>query len=267
MRKALIIGFQYSDDKKLPGIATDLYQVYTFLKKHNWQENEICVMTDIEKDETTDILKTSIIEKVVDSGVLSFIEDCKEREQYVLFTSHYHYNNFSSIFSEVGKSNDDRSSRTFNLFIYYTGHCKEGNIILPNNSLINLPDYFSSKNIFTIIDCCEGGLDLPFVLNGDIYRCKENPVFFKDKIICISSSKDDEKSITTQSGSLFSRHIFDFLDESSNLSLILQKINKLPFKQTGNISASFPSLYIPGFFYSYPSLDICVYGSHIVVRK
>lgn len=255
MRKALLIGFQYSHDKKLPGIATDLYQVYSFLKKYNWQDEEICIMTDIEKDETTDVLKTSILEKIVDSEVLSFIEDSKERNQYVLFKSHNHYNNFSTIFP----------NEQINLFIYYTGHCKEGNIILPNKSLINLTDYFSSPNIFIVMDCCEAGLDLPFVLEGNIYRCKDKPKFFKDKIICISSSLEGEKSITTQSGSLFTRHVFKFLE--SNLVTVLEKINKLPFKQTGNISASFPILYVPGFFYSYPSLDICVYKSHITIIK
>ena len=257
MRKALLIGFQYSGEKKLPGIATDLYQVYSFLKKHDWQDDEICVMTDIEKDESTDILKVPILEKIVDSDILTFVEECKNRNQYIRFTSHNHYNNFSSIFP-----------KTKNLFIYYTGHYKDG-IILPNMSLVDLTDYLLSERIFCIMDCCNAVLNLPFVLDETIFRCREELKFYKQKIICISSSSEDEKSITTPSGSLFTRHLFSFLlkNDSSKLSSILKKMGKIG-KQKGNIEVTHPILcYIPPFFFSYPNLDISIYNSHIVVNK
>ena len=74
MKKAVLIGFEYLGDKKLPGITIDLYLVYNLLKKMGWEDEQIKVLTDIEKDHPTKILKTAIKDKIVNSDVLSFIE-------------------------------------------------------------------------------------------------------------------------------------------------------------------------------------------------
>ena len=97
MRKALLIGFQYDNEKKLPGIAVDLYYVYSFLKTNGWKDEEIKIMTDISKDEATEVLKVAILEKIVNSDILTFIEDCKEKNIYIGFKSHNHYHNFFSL--------------------------------------------------------------------------------------------------------------------------------------------------------------------------
>lgn len=269
MRKALLIGFQYENGKKLPGITTDLYQVYCFLKKHGWQDHQIKVMTDIVKDETTDILKTSILEKIVNSDILTFIEDCQERGQYILFKSHHHYNNFSTLFE----------NKESNYFIYYTGHSKDGNIILPDQALISLDrfrEYINVGRTICVMDCCGGGLELPFILNEGIYRFRdESPHqdrdndFVQNEIICISSSSENEKSLTSQAGSFFTRYLFSILDEPTlSISSILKKIRKslIDIKQTANILASFPTLrYLPGFLYSFSPLTIEIRPNHIII--
>lgn len=262
MRIAFLIGFQYENERKLPGIATDLYQVYCFLKKHGWEDENIKIMTDIDQDDSTDILKTAILEKIVDSDILTFIEDRKERGQYIRFKSHDYYNNFSSMFIKADY-----------YFVYYTGHSKNENIILPNHSYISLDmfkDNFNADKIFCIMDCCEGGIELPFVLNDSLYRCRDElnkKTFVNSEIICISSSLETEKSITSLSGSFFTRHLFKILDDSSlSLYSILQKIKKLNLKQTANISSSYPTLYyIPGFLYSFFTYSISVHSNYILI--
>ena len=87
MREAILIGFEYTNEKKLPGIIVDLYQAYCFLKKNNWKDNEIKILTDIKKDAETQILKSAILEKTVNSDILSFIEDI-DRKSTRLNSSH-----------------------------------------------------------------------------------------------------------------------------------------------------------------------------------
>jgi hypothetical protein len=277
-RKAFLIGFQYEGTKKLPGIITDLYKVYCFLIKHGWKDDEIVILTDVTIDDSTEVLRNSILENTVNSDVLTFIEDAKERKQHFTFKSHTYYNNFSAIFTSAS-----------NYFVYYTGHCKDGNIILPNYSLLSLDlfkSYLIAENTICIMDCCEGGIELPFILNGKIYRCKERlqkSDFIKNKIVCISSCIENEKSMTSRSGSFFTRCLFSILEDSSlSLFSILQKVQKnlsnimmlrsnndfdLKFTQTASISSSYPHIFcLAGFLYSYPTFSLSLHSSHLVLE-
>jgi hypothetical protein len=254
MRKAILIGFEYENGKKLPGIAVDLYLVYWFLKKKGWGKDEIVVFTDIKIDHQTEVLKTAILEKTVNSDILSFIEDLKDKKQYIEFISHNHYNNFDSIFSQF---------KVDNLFFYYTGHFKEGNIILPNQSLISLEGLTKIltkySEVISIMDCCNGGITLPFNCHEKVYRF-ENENFVKAKIISFASSLENEKSLTSRAGSLFTRNILSILsDDKLNIYQILEKIKKTIIfnNQTANISSSYPSLhYIFPWVYSFPNISI-----------
>lgn len=297
MRKAFLIGFEYDKEKKLPGITVDLYIVYNFLKNNGWKDEEISILTDIEKDYTTDVLKIAILKQVADPEILSFIEDCKERKIYHLFKAHNHYNNFLSFLSlkkNLGKNLKENLKGEHN-FVYYSGHCKENNIILPNRSLISfdifrktLTNNSNAKSILQpnsnenkvkiksktvlIMDCCEGGIELPWILNDKIYRLKDEislTNFVEEEIICISSSLENENSTISKSGSYFTRSLFKNL-EKNDLFLfnILKKTNFSSSKQTPNISASYPNLlYIPAFIYSYPQLNIKVFPSYISILK
>jgi len=248
MRKAILIGFQYKHKQKLPGISVDLYLVYSFLKKLGWTDTEIIVFTDIKKDEQTEILKAALLEKIVDSKILSFIEDLKERNQYIEFKSTNHYNNFNTLFKSSDKT-----------FIYYSGHSKNGNLILPNNSLISL-DFFreslTSKEIFLIMDCCGGGIKLPFVLKDNLYRLENEKAFVKPEIICIASSLVNEKSITTRTGSMFTKNLLNILSIKS-----LYEISKI-----GNISVSHPNLKtIFNWFYKDVNIKIIYNENYLLI--
>ena len=256
MRRAVLIGFQYSADKKLPGIIIDLYQVYFFLKNNGWKEKEIKVLTDIEKDESTDTLKIAILNNTVDSEILSFIEDLKERAEYTKFISRDYYNNLSSLFTHSDY-----------YFVYFTGHAKNGNIVLPDNSHLSFSLFknllIGKKNI-CVLDCCEAEIDLPFVLIDGLYRLKTLN-FTKTEIVCISSSSQKEKSLTSKSGSVFTRRLFEILKDSGlSFPSILKQIglnNEIgqitQFNNdkisTVSISVTHPNIYcLYGFVYSFP---------------
>lgn len=257
-RKAILIGFEYENGKKLPGIIVDIYKVYHFLKKISWEDSEIVVFTDITKDYNTEILKVAIVEKTVDSEILTFIEDLKEKEQYIEFKSHNHYNNFQSYISNLPNY----------AFIYYSGHSKNENLILPNNALISLDffrDMLKSEETFLVMDCCEGGINLPFILHENLFRLEYDTSFIKSEMICISSSLDNEKSITSRTGSLFTRYLFEEISNPCLYNISKNIKSKVKF---GNILVSQPKLhYIFNWFYKFPNIKITLTPHFIEIKK
>lgn len=247
MRSALLIGFEYKNYKKLPGILVDLYQVYSFLKKIGWLDTQIYVFTDIQTDEATHVLKTAILEKTVDSNILSFIQDIKKKGQHILFTEYNHQNNF---ISRLSKFKD-------NLFLYFSGHSEGEYFVLPNENLVSIKNIIKCKQLLVILDCCEGGLNLPFLLNKDnIYRL-QNEIFIKPEILCIASSAKSEKSTISKSGSSFTKHLFNIINDSGlSMKEILNRINQM-VKETANVSTTYPNIhYINAWFYSNTQINI-----------
>ena len=164
MKRAILIGFEYKNKEKLPGIIIDLYLAYNFLKINGFKDGEIKILTDINIDLKTDVLRTAILEEIVNSDILSFIKDSKDKDIYYEFTNLEYYNNFETIVK----------SKTDYMFIYYSGHSKDGNIILPDGSLYSLDlfrDLFvKAKQCLFILDCCEStGLNLPYLLIDKVY--------------------------------------------------------------------------------------------------
>jgi hypothetical protein len=299
-RLALLIGFQYnttiSNLKKLPGITVDLYQVYNFLKNIGWKNEEIYILTDMNKDEKTDVLKTAILEKTVGVEILSFIEDIKNLNQHIEIKSHNYQNNFLKNINQIFENANHRY-----IFVYYTGHFKEGNIILPDNSFINLENFVSNflnfsqisdyhnlekekqretekekqREILLIMDCCECKNIFPFELNDKVFRLKFNNSkikFYKNRIICISSSLENENSITSKSGSYFTKILVQILNNrNQSLSDIMKKLKENKYidqsQQTPNISVTFPNIYmLPGWLYS-SYLSLSFFPSYIEISK
>ena len=223
----LLIGFEYIQStrwKKLPGIPADLYQVYKYTK--NITKN-ILLFTDIDRDYNTSILQRAILDGYVDSGLLSFIEDVKERKQYSQYTSNrkngYSINNFDQTISNFINKLD-------RLTIYYTGHGKGGDIILPDDthvSLIYLKQLICENvnhdcQIILILDCCESnGLNLPYQYNIDGNWKLHSRDFTSQQILCISSSHLEEDSTATKSGSLFTRLLCKYLSNNYNQYILL----------------------------------------------
>lgn len=307
MKVSILIGFEYNHlvdnnfvtrcfgddpviskiDKKLPGIQVDLYQAYLASIKMNC--DRIIVVTDIDKDIRTISLVKSALESTSDANIFTFIENSKLNQHHYLYQD---MDKFKEIIVEKCDSADQ-------VFIYYTGHAKEGQLIFPrkpdeelykicqvpisvrinqpsvskSNGLLNIIkngiiDRYDMKEflhlitssvskqceIFIVLDCCYStGLQLPFKLINDdkqYYYCLNDGsrVFFPQKIICISSCDIQEKSITTNTGSIFSKCLFETIkNRIRSIPSIIHKIkNKCQYvyKQTVTVYSSYPDLFI-----------------------
>lgn len=239
----LLIGFEYDRSKKwktLPGIPVDLYQVYRYCQSIT---RNILVFTDVDRDYKTTVLRQAILDGYVDSNLLSFIEDIKEKKQHRVYKSEkkngYRMNNFDDVVKDFVMGLDK-------LILYYTGHAKGGNIILPDNTQVAL-DYvreiLSKTNvdsqILSILDCCQSdGMTLPYIWSDNIYRLNSNN-FLPQQIICLSSSMLNEDSTATRSGSVFTRDLFGYLETHDSVVTIneLTKLEEPPI-----IYSSYPQL-------------------------
>ena len=242
----LLIGFEYIQTDKwktLPGISVDLYQVYKYFSHIT---TNIKVFTDVDKDYRTSVLQKAILDGYVDSGLLSFVEDIKDQNQHSLYHSQkkngYIMNNFDNVIKTFITDLDK-------LIIYYTGHAKGGNIILPDNTQVSL-DYIREiltktspdSQILSILDCCQSsGMTLPYIWSDGIHRLNSHN-FIRQRILCLSSSVIDEDSIATQSGSLFTRSLFSYLKNNKNNIITLDTLAKHMSNYTFIIHASYPNI-------------------------
>jgi hypothetical protein len=238
----LLIGFEYKGTDKwntLPGIPVDLYQAYRYF---NHITKNILVFTDITQDYRTSILKRAILDGYVDSNLLSFIEDTKDKNQYTQYISTqkggYNNNNFDPTIIDFIKGVD-------RLVFYYTGHGKEGNIILPDDTYVSL-DYIRDLlinhtgkkcQILSLLDCCQSsGMKLPYVISNGLYKLNCVNTITEKEIICISSSGIRNDSSATHTGSVFTRKLFGYL---SNTIIPLSRLNKYGF-----IYSTYPTIKI-----------------------
>lgn len=268
MKVSILIGFQYSPNtfnsrSHLPGIAVDLYQAY--VASVAMCPDQIIVITDINSDQKTSVLMKAIIDSIVDSDILTFIETAKSRQQY------YRYRQRSDLMHVIAKT----CYQADQVFFYYSGHAMNGHILLPDDQVLmtDLRDLLCTSvnrtgDIFITMDCCNGtGLGLPFQLMSNssqkyVYRLSggsvlelsskqdDHPkVFFPtQRILCISSTNSEENSVTTRSGSIFTRSLFRcFKNRIRSIPTLLQTINnecRSTYQQTTTIHSSYPNLFI-----------------------
>lgn len=220
----LLIGFEYlSTDKwkSLPGIPVDLYQVYQYSLKIS---NNIKVFTDIDCDHNTEILKQAIFNGHANSGLLSFIQDLKDHNHHYpfksTFKSNHLDNNFESFLIQNSKNVDK-------MFIYYTGHAKKGNIILPDSTQVSIKHIYElldCKEVIMILDCCEPDITfLPYQYQDHYHLINNN--FSKKHILCLTS--DTNKNTTSKLGSEFTRLLFNYLvsDNDNNRIISISGLN------------------------------------------
>ncbi len=122
MRVAVLIGFSYNNtlhNSILPGIIIDLYMAYKMALKS--RPDKIIIITDITEDQKTQLLFNAIINDIVDESVLSFIEDIKDKRYYHKYINKLELINVLSNYLNIADQ----------VFMYYTGHVKQGQIRLP----------------------------------------------------------------------------------------------------------------------------------------
>lgn len=267
MISCCIIGFSYdhkkNDDtlrKYLSGCLIDLYRAYK--RALLIKASKICIITDIIKDIHHLHLSESVKEGIIDSEIFDFISTLKNKYIYRNYIGKI---NFIENIIESCKNSDY-------MFIYYTGHVHNNKILLPlgncyitfnneniDNNNIDL-EYF--KNIFLnnakntcdfifIMDCCNSnGLNLPYMLQNRVYRlytdikkCK----FIEQRVICFSSSRSIESSISCKYGSPFSSYFFEIILKERYIDNVLNYINNKCsniYNQTATVTSSYPNILI-----------------------
>ena len=230
---------------ELPGVLIDLYLAYQFCLRSN--PHKIIVITDVENDPNWQDVLGAFGMQLVGSQVLDFVSECKTKGYY------RRYRDKEWLINEVQECSKDASR----LMFYYSGHCTNGNLELPaslahdraracemdislikpapptkNDSIdmtelsrhIITPTQPLATNLF-IFDCCYcTDLGLPFRLeDDDVFKlCSNNNRFYtKRRILSLSSTTPQQRSISTINGSFFTRHYFLAMrDDVRNLSNI-----------------------------------------------
>lgn len=184
----------------LEAVGIDLYHSYRFVQDYS----KIKIITDIQDDMKIETIRESVEKGIVDVGIVSIISEIKEKGCYSL------YQNKEAFIHEI----EDFLQGEEKVLIYYSGHGKNGNLILPeeinqdnsrdnirsNKKRSNQPTskkYFEGSQFIRIIkektqedaeilmmmDCCKlNGLLLPYYFNSPEYELKHYFTNTKDQI-------------------------------------------------------------------------------------
>ena len=124
--------------------------------------------------------------------------------------------NFINLFEILNSSINQNENK---YILFYSGHGKNGNMILPNDDEINFNDLIQflsmsikqKSQILFVIDCCSiGKLNLTFKYNDGWYEYQSKN-YYEHNILTFTSSHK-EKSISTNYGSLFTKHFLKNLN-------------------------------------------------------
>lgn len=238
MTKAVLIAFKYQVNI-LYGALVDLYHAYKWCKSFGC---DITMITDFSAAEIDINDMRAVIKKdYADDDLLDF----------------YHQNSIQIVHNEkeflsfLGKILDECTDER--LIVYYSGHGVKDHLIMPDqnplfflafrDTIINNLAY--KVEIFCILDCCNpDGLYLPYKLINNTFRLSDSKIeCIPQPFILITSSDQNEKSIATKYGSIFSRNLFRYLFElnyknhkNRNLRRLIGKISSLIREQHNSIS-------------------------------
>ena len=211
MRTCLLIGFEYTKDMFLPGIEQDISQILKHIQ--SIEPDRITILSDIPS------------KRIPDS----------EHTSYKKFKT---TKKFLKVVSRTVESGNQ-------VFLYYTGHARKGKFLLPNDDKVKMSSIRKilqsstspTAEILCLLDCCEStGLDLGFQIGSNKIPTSSQ---ITQKIICISSSSEGQRSICTKSGSIFTSQVIKRLSkrqlklDSSFRELIIHKLHKTFKKKLG----------------------------------
>jgi hypothetical protein len=185
---ALLIGFQYNGDKYLNGIKVDLELMQNYCRRVGLKPTTISDLTN----------------------------DTPNYSQ--------------AIFNYVDIHTNEP------LLLYFTGHAKDSCLILPDGTLCmnRLRKHILSRvinNVLVVMDCCNSsGFGLPYELTTNGY--KQRDISFDistttTNMLCISSSRIDEKAVISSQGSPFTRTLVQLLEQRVlYLPLLLSRLKE-----------------------------------------
>lgn len=243
---ALLIGFRYSGQERLPGIRIDLtlaYQYATKVLKVN--PKNLLLLTDL--PEELEDYEEEISKESDYRDIKTLVKRAKELNQYCFFGS-------ESKGDELILRIAQLCSTSTKLFFYYSGHgvtlkengIEHSSILLPKLKVICNDDLYAvlRKNLgketqmFCIVDCCHSGtiFDLDWILNGASFKpykpvCgKTDQICLNDRVrasvVCFSACENAQKAAAMNRGSLFTKMLIHYLlDERNSRNLFTISTN------------------------------------------
>lgn len=206
--KVVIIGFGYTDDK-IPSTLFDLYQIYN---KYSRMGYDCEILTDINDFRYNRNVYESISFKKVDREMLSFISNLKKKPPY--YTYVFNKKSLSDKINSIPKSDI--------VIVYYTGHGSSKGVKMSSGENYPFEEFksllveMSNNEIYIIVDCCHAsGMKLNYQLeknNKGRFIYTEDGKNYKQKVIIIASSQQNEKSAAIKHTSLFTKYFIEFLD-------------------------------------------------------
>lgn len=227
---AIIIGFAYNAVKtsslSIPSTLMDIYLAY------NHAESIGCsslVITDNTEKEINSYIEKMIVEGVIDVNIGTFISELSNKQEL------YHFRDVKNLLNILR----EKTINSVNVFIYYSGHGLNGDLIFPcythrglyyeeiltsNVSLSVLLNTISSsmnKNgeIFLLLDMCDSNVvKLPYIYISDSkphykFQGLENCCIMDGRrIMCFSEMSDIALSV--KEGSIYTLKFFNSLREN-----------------------------------------------------
>lgn len=197
----ILIGFKYNGENELPGAIIDL-----------WIANKFFIKNGYKPIIFTDIINSNQYDNFLDTATI--INDNLE----IILTN---------LNNPIGNK----------LILYYTGHGRNNNILLPNgvefsiNKIKKILDRLECNKYLYIFDGCHiGNINFPYYydkpsnkvkfINGNIELTPTS-----SKILFITSSGIHSPALSTRKGSLFSHPFFAKLTFSNKLNDIVSYID------------------------------------------
>ena len=280
MVRSILIGFQYSHDRFLPGIIIDLYQMHRYLLQCGHHPGSILVVTDITQDVRSATVRNAIVDGVVDANILSFIEDLRRMASLVTVDTESTVNTPRSV---LGLCLTEALSQDERVFIYYTGHGitlptrypgqpLRGGCLMPDYTVWLMEDFLTllvercrnHQSLVCWFDCCGmGDILLPYRLVNGRFRLDQTTERTAKRstadILIMTSTSNDEKSVASSFGSAFTRTLIRLLSSGTkpihpdytsgstrSLPTLIEQTNgavtalKVGHQQTINVVASLP---------------------------
>jgi hypothetical protein len=236
-KAALLLGFSYSGESALPGIHIDLYRMYKWCQKA--QFDEIHVITDITSidavsNEDAESIQDLITQHEVGQDIYVFVEELERKGALS------RYSGISNLVSRIM----DFASHADNILFYFTGHGKNRSLQLPQGDSLTFDRLFSTlfwrstqeHQILVVLDCCHNdSIHMPFMLEGERFKLRsvtstnekeEKRNYFRGEILCLVSSLSSQKSYTSSQGSVFTQVLSKCLaNKTRKCSKIVSAIN------------------------------------------
>jgi len=204
MPHVIIIGFGYGKgDAPLTSVGMDIYEMSVWSRNMGFSS---VLITDVDRVDA------------MDNEVISNHQDLLEDTELVKTQG-----DFTTRLQEALQPHYILNDH---LLVYYSGHGVREELILPDQttypwlSVRRAIEASVCLDVIFLLDCCHpSSLSLPFLyqIQGDRFFVDETGLHTRKKILLITSAQQDELSLSSANGSLFTRCLISILKKTKEI--------------------------------------------------